>query len=276
MEVPSLTLAKRAEKSFDMSRIMLFGPAVVAILASVVIGVLVVWPKYSEMRRLSESNKTLAETAVKLENKAATLSKMDREELRVQLAAAELLLPSNKSIFTFIRQIEDVRSASGVIITNLSVGSVGKFSSKDSAGSAGADDGAGAAGAPVPPPPGAAGGGQSPNLGDVKSVTMNVSVTSDFDQIFRFLNEVYSLPRVTTVSGLAFTIDRSGLIATTMEINSLWQDRPAQLASVEAPLPELSGGELALLKKVESEGVVGTPVEIPDVPRGKANIFSAN
>ncbi|KKR78302.1 MAG: hypothetical protein UU23_C0001G0066 [Candidatus Curtissbacteria bacterium GW2011_GWA1_40_9] len=105
---------------------------------------------------------------------------------------------------------------------------------------------------------------------------MNLSVTSDFDQIFRFLNEIYLLPRVTTISGLDFTHDRSGLISTTMEINSLWQERPTQLASVEAPLPDLSKSEIALLKKIENDGSVGTPIEIPDVPRGKANIFATN
>lgn len=280
MEMPSISLAKRTEKSFDLSKIMMFAPSIGAVLLSIAIFALVVWPKFTEARQLNEQNKVFEVKAVKLEDKATRLAKLDREQLRVQLAAAELLLPSDKSIFSFIRQIEGVSDNSGVIVGTLNIGKVGEFSPKKQVegNQDGAADASGqAAGTAATPPPLSPTAGEGKiDLGDVEMVTATVSITSNFDQVFTFLNGVYSLPRVSTISGLNFSIDNDGLIGANMEIHSLWQSRPVQLASVEEALPELGSAEVELLRKIEKEGVVGTPVEIPDVPRGKSNIFSDN
>jgi len=270
MVMPTLSVAKKTEKSIDFSKVMLFGPSVVAIAVSVVVGIFVVWPKFGEVGQLKATNKTLEESAVKLEAKARALTVLDKAKLKIQLVAAEQLLPSEKGIFTFIRQIENVRNNSGVVITNLSVGSVGQFSS----GAAPAEGASGEAGAvPVAPPATAQ---IDPALGDVSQVTMTVSLTSDFDQIFRFLNELYALPRVTTVSGLTFSIGEGGSIGTNMDINSLWQESPRELPNIEVPIATLSEAEVALLLKVENGSALAAPVDVPDVPKGKSNIFSAN
>lgn len=272
MEIPTLAVAgKKAERSFDLSKVFLFGPSILAIAISLLIAFLVVWPRFGEAQRLKVSNKTLEETAVKLEAKAEALSRLDQDQLKTQLTAAEQLLPSEKGIFTFIRQIENVRNGSGVVITNLSVGSVGQFSTGSETTVGDSQNGA-----PVPPPSAPPAAGAQPDLGDVSKVTMKVTLTSDFDQIFGFLNQLYALPRVTTVSGLSFSLDQGGLIGTTMDINSLWQELPSELPSVEAPLATISEPEAALLKKVESEGSVASPVVVPDVPKGKTNIFATN
>lgn len=273
MDLPTLAAAKKAEKTLDLSKVMLFGPSAVAIIVSFLVGFFVVWPKFGEVQQLKTTNETLRETAVKLETKAEALSALDKAKLRTQLVAAEQLLPSEKGIFTFITQIENVRNSSGVVITNLSVGSVGQFSASGTTADPAAAQDPNAAPAPVVPsattPADAA-------LGDVSQVTMKVTLTSDFDQIFRFLNELYALPRVTTVGGLTFSIDQGGLIGTNMDINSLWQERPKELPSVEAPVATLAEEEVALLSRVETGIAVAPPVEVPDVPIKKQNIFSPN
>lgn len=276
MELPTLAVAtKRAEKTFDLSKVLLFGPSIFAIVVAFIVAGVVVWPKYQEVQQLKISNKTLEETAVKLESKAAALSALDKEKLRSQLVAADQLLPSEKGIFTFIRQIENVRTNSGVIINNLSVGSVGQFSSGSGEPAEAGTTGSATAPAPAPPPTAQGTPGQV-ELGDVQTVTAKVTISSDFDQIFSFLNQLYGLPRVTSVSGLTFAQDQRGLISTTMDITSLWQELPTQLPSVETPLPDLSSAEIELLAKVQSESSISPPVVVPDVPKNKANIFATN
>lgn len=272
MNLPTLIMPRHGEKSFDLSKVFMFGPSAIAIIASIFIGFLVVWPKYSEIGQLRQSNKTLEETAGKLEDKAQALKSLDRVKLKTQLSAAEQLLPSEKKIFEFIRQVENVRNNTGVVITNLSVGSVGQFKSSNSEK---ADEGAGQNTTPAPAP--AAPPAEGEVDANVNTVTMKVSVSSDFEQIFKFLNELYALPRVTTVKELTFAIDQQGSrLSTSLDINSLWQQLPTDLASVEAPLASLDQAEVDLLAKVESTGAVSAPVVVPDVPKGKLNIFSAN
>lgn len=275
MNLPTFSVAKRTEKSIDFSKVFIFGPSVIAIVASFFIAILVVWPKFNQALTLKEGNKTLAETASNLEQKADALSKLDKVKLKSQLSAAEQLLPSEKNIFTFIRQVENVRNSSGVVITNLSVGTVGQFKAAETGGRQEAQTGAAAVGtsAAVPPP-------AEPNSEEqagVSVVTMKVSVSSDFNQIFQFLNELYALPRVTTIKELSFAIDQqSSQLTTSLDINSLWQPLPTEMASVEAPLASLDQSDVDLLAKVESTGAVSSPVVVPDVPKGKSNIFSVN
>lgn len=267
MDMPTLSIPKKTEKSLDLSKVIMFGPPVAAVVVALLVAFLVVWPKYTQVEQLKVSNETLEENTLKLEEKAGKLAKINRDELKVQRSAAEKLLPSEKDIFVSLRQVESVRNSSGVIINSLSVGAIGQFSSGE--GTQATD-----ASAPPPPTPEAAAGATSADLGDVNAVTIKTTMSSDFDQIFSFLNALYALPRVTTVTALTFSIDQDGLINTSMDINSLWQQLPGEIASVEAPLPSLTAEELDLLKKVNEGSAVAAPVEVPDVPKGKTNIFA--
>lgn len=275
MDVPSFGVAavgKKTERSIDFSKILFFGPSVVAIVVSVLIGVFVVWPKFGEVQELKTTNVNFEETADKLEKKVEALKRLDKNLLTKQLVAAEELLPSEKAIFKFIRLIENVRGNTGVVFTTLSVGTVGQFTSGEEKANAEAG-GAEAGVAPVAPPATAP---ADPSLADVSQVSMKVSIVSDFDQIFKFLNELYALPRVTTVSGLSFAIDQEGRINTNMDISSLWQERPKALPDVEAELATLTEAEIELLSKIETGSTLVPFVEIPESDIGKSNIFSAN
>ncbi|MEK7581332.1 MAG: hypothetical protein AAB512_03540 [Patescibacteria group bacterium] len=270
MNLPALSVSAKGEKAIDLSKILIFAPSVIAIIASVAIGFLVVWPKFNEVLRLKDSNKTLEETAVKLEGKAEALSGFDKTKLRTQLSEAEQLLPSDKSIFTFIRQVEDTRNSSGVVITNLSVGNVGQFKSET-----GNKSSAAAPGEAIPPPPAAAPDTTDPAAAaGVSQVDMKLALTSDYRSILQFLTGIYNLPRVTLVKDLSLSKSADGgQLTTSLSIVSLWQPLPLELASVEAPLGAIDDNEAKLLASVESAGAAA-PAVVPDVPKGKPDIFA--
>lgn len=265
MNMPSFAIPKSTQKSLDLSKLIAFAPSVVAIVASVAIGFFVVWPKFGETLRLQKSNKDLEISAGKLEDKAQALATLDKNKLKSQLGAAEQLLPSEKGIFTFIRQMENVRNDSGVVISNLSVGSVGQFSS----GSETAPSGS----ATAPPPAPAAADSLVTSAG-VSQVDMKLSVSSDYKSVLKFLDAVYALPRVTNIKDLTFGVGTTGQISTNLVVSSMWQALPKDLPAVEAPVVLVSSKNEALLSKVENTGAVSSPVVVPDVPKGKPDIFT--
>lgn len=274
MNLPTLSVgagAKTGSSFAEAGKALIFAPSIIAIAASVLIGFFVVWPKFNEVLKLQQSNKTLEATSVKLSQKAEALSSLDQSALKAQLTSAELLLPSDKNIFPFIRQIEDIRNRSGVVITSLSVGSVGQFNSDTSKPNSGADA---KAGVPAPPPPAAGTDGDIAAAANANAVEMKVSVTSDYRSILQFLNNLYAMARVTTVKDLSFATSQEGQITTTLIISSLWQALPSDLPSVESPLPTLGKAETDLLTRVASSGAVSAPVPVPDVPKGRPDIFT--
>lgn len=272
MNLPTLTVGAgtKTESSIaQVSKFLIFAPSVLAIIVSILIGFIVVWPKFNETLKLEESNKTLEETSVKLNEKASALSGLDQSKLKTQLKSAEFLLPSEKNIFPFIRQIEDIRNRSGVVITSLSVGSVGQFKSDPTK----ADPADSKAGAPVPPPAAGADTDIAASVG-ASVVEMKVSVTSDYRSILQFLNNLYAMARVTTIKDLSFSPNAEGQITTSLVISSLWQPLPSDLASVESPLPVLGDAEIALLAKIDSSGADIVSARIPEGPKGRPDIFT--
>lgn len=272
MNLPSLTIGAgtKAEHSVaQVSKLLVFAPSILAIVASVLIGFFVVWPKFNETLKLKESNKTLEQDAVKLSDKATALSKIDQTKLKSQLTSAEHLLPSDKNIFPFILQIEDIRNKSGVVFTSLSVGAVGQFKNDYAKQSA-----AGAtAGAPPPPPVAGTDSDLAASVG-ANVVDMKVSVTSDYRSILQFLNNLYAMARVTTVKDLSFASSPEGQISTTLAISSLWQPLPSELPDIKSPLPTLGEPETSLLARIESSGASIAELPIPDRPKGRPDIFT--
>lgn len=261
MNLPTLASAAKVEK-LDLSKVIIFAPPAVAILASALIAFFVVWPRFKDVLSLQQGNKALAENAVSLEQKATALASVDRTKLKAQLLAADQLMPSDKNIFNFIGQIEGIRNSSGVVITNLSVGTVGQFGTAK-------NDGSGAA-APTPPPATSA---VDPVLAGASEVQMKLTLTSDYRALFQFLDNVYALPRVAIVKDLSLAAADAQL-TTNMTINALWQALPTELAAVESPLLTLTADQQELLSKIEKSGSSTTTQVVPEVAKGRSDIFT--
>jgi Tfp pilus assembly protein PilO len=260
MNLPTLATGAKVEK-FDITKVILFAPPALAILASVLIAFFVVWPRFNDVLSLQKSNKTLRDNALALEQKATALESLDRSRLKSQLLAANQLVPSDKNIFNFIGQVEETRNSSGVAITNLSVGTVGQFGTAK-------PDASGAA--PSPPP---AGEVTDPSVTGAGEVQMKLSLTSDYRSFLQFLDGVYALPRVVIVKDLSFA-SADSQITTSMTINALWQELPTALAAVESPLLTLTKNQEELLAKIETSGTSTTQTIVPEVPKGRNDIFT--
>lgn len=260
MNLQSITSAAKGEKSMDLSKVIMFAPSGLSIILSLAIAFFIVWPKFSEVLELQKSNKTLSENATKLEEKAIALSSVDRSRLRGQLLAANQLVPSDKNIFNFIGQIEEIRNSTGVAITNLSVGTVGQFGSSKSSSTA----------VPTPPPAATAG---TEGVEGASQVQMKLTMTSDYGSFLRFLDSAYSLPRVVIVKDASIAYSENQL-NTSLTLNALWQELPTDLAPVETPLVRLTSAQEELLSKVETSGLSASPQVIPEVPKGREDIFS--
>ena len=252
----------KIEKSLDVGKFLVFAPPIVAIVASVLVAFFVVWPRFNDVLTLQKTNVTLAQNAESLEGKVTSLAAIDKDKLRIQLSAAEQLVPSEKDIFVFIKQVEEKRDSSGVKISNLSVGSVGQFSSGKAA--------SGDAAAPPPPPTAV---DDAATAAGAEQVQMKLSVSSDYRSILQFLNDLYSLPRVIVIKDVSFS-QAEGQVNTSLTVNGLWQALPTELASIEAPIATLTKDDTELLAKVESSGAVTTPTIVPQVPTNKSDPFS--
>lgn len=260
MNLSTLTAAAKAEKGIDVGKILMFGPPIASIAVSVLIVIFIVWPRFSDVMALQKSNKTLADNAEKLEQKVTQLASLDESKLRSQKDVALELIPSDKEIFKFIGQIEQVRNSSGVAITNLSVGSVGQFGS-------GKPDVLGSA----PPPPSGAG---DISIAGANEVQMKLSVTSDYRSTMQFLNYVYSLPRVVLVKDLSLSSSESQ-ISSSMTINAIWSQMPSELGSIESPLTLLTKSQEEIIQNVQAAGPGSSTNTVePDVATGRDDLFT--
>src|SRR3990167_11005984 len=116
MDLSTVTKATaKAESSLDIAKYTSFVVPAVSIVLSLLVLLLIVWPKFSETLQIRNSNSELAQKVDSLDEKAGILSNLDETELGEQVVAAEQLLPSDKNIFLLISQIEKAAAGSGVL-----------------------------------------------------------------------------------------------------------------------------------------------------------------
>lgn len=273
MNLGNLTLPKRT-LSFDLSKWAGLAAPGTGIVVSFLIIFLVIWPRLNDALQMQKSNKELEVTVASFEEKAQRLASLDKNQLIEQLVAAEQLLPSDKGVFTFIRQVENSANSSGVLLNRIEVvapGLVGTGSPSDSSS------------APPPPPP------QPPSLdsssaqaaGNLASATnFKISVESDYQSFLRFLNIIFSLPRVVTVDDLVITSSalagQPAQIRIALALSAYWKSLPMTLSSVESPIEVLTAPERERLDKVVIvKGPEGAPAAtVPSVPLGRPDLFA--
>lgn len=262
MELPTGAIS-RLTKSTEFFQITVLVTPILAIVVSVAVAIFITWPKFSEVLRLVESNRELVIRVQALEEKAVKLENLaqDQEKLNRELVASEQLLPSNKAVFTLLRQVENAAATSGVLIgrTEIAPGSI-----SDNQASSGQSPLTGTAGDVAP------------------KLVLKADLTSDYRSFLAFLTNILSLARVVSIGDLSLAASTSGeqatQVRTAMAINAYWQPLPGELASVETPIDDLTSTEEALLSKVSLTGSIGeapaAPVTIPAVPIGKVDLFA--
>ena len=258
MNLPTLALPKVSE-GLDVRGLSLIAP-VGGLIASLVIIFMIVWPKYNQIKELKVSNDDLVQRAGKLEEKAAILTSLDATSLEKQLAAAEAILPSEKDVFTFIRQIESAARASGVLLNRVEAvtGSI-----NDSVGSV-----------PVAPPPtGAFDISGSGLAGLAPKIQARLSLTGSYRSLLQFLSSMYGAARTVTINDIAIASAGEGQVRISLTIDAYWKQLPTDLGSIEKVVVKLTNSESALLDSVVSQDLTSGP-SVPEVPLGRSDLFA--
>ena len=252
----------------DISRYTGLATPAVAVAVSVIVAVLVTWPKFSEVLKLRTSNTELEVRLSSLREKAAVLERLsgDRADLELQLAHSEQLLPSDKNIFSVISLVEQVSGSSGVLLNRLEV-SPGAIGTASPGAASAVPQAAPAAGSPADLAP---------------KVSLKLAVTSDYSSFLRFANQLLSFPRVVSISDLSLASSGSSgqayQIRSSFTLNAFWQPLPTELASVESPVEVLTNDEKELLSGVEFSGSLQTTPSgeggVQTIPTGKTDIFA--
>ena len=232
----------------------------VAIVVSIGVVFLVTWPRFTEVLKLRGANKQLVQQAEKLALKTQKLEGLDESKLDLQLGAAEQLLPSDKGVFTFIRQIEQAGNASGVLLSRIDVtpGLVGQAGNQPQTS--------------VP----AQQGGEVQEA--APKIQVRILASSDYRSLLLFLSRILAASRIATIGdlGISAGTSSSGAIQlrSAFTINAYWQSLPTQLSSVESEIEELTSDEETLLAKVNQAPSFAKIPSVPVVPLGKSDLFT--
>ena len=205
---------------------------------------------------LQKNNESLLKRVEIIEQKVAVLENLNHDELKDQLVSGEQLLPSESNIFSVLRQVEDTSNRTGILLNTIqtNVGTVNR--------------GRGSENVPVAATAASA---------NIPSVTISLSIVSDYQPLLNFLSSVYSFSRVVAIDQITISAGRGddgAQLNVTFAIKAFWKEMPQNLGSVEAPIVELTAVEEKRLSDVKSPEVVES-VPVPTVPTGRKNPFEA-
>jgi len=256
MNLSSITLPKIGDEA-EISKWMGLAAPVGAIIISGVIIVLILWPKFTQIVQLRNDNKQLAIRVESLKAKADKLARLDREDLDIKLGIVEQLLPSDKGVFTLVKQIEETSGASGILLNKIDL-APGSLKGVGEKGASTATAGTEGDSAP--------------------SIQLRVLLTGDYRSFEQFLKNIFSISRVLSVRDLSLSSSASSAgegtqVRTSLTIHAYWLPLPKELDSIESEIEDLTAEELLTLEQIRSTGFISPPV-IPAVPTGKGDLFS--
>lgn len=271
MNLPTLPVLGTLTK-VDFSRVQtVFAPAG-AVIVSLVVLIFVVWPKFGQAFSIRAENEQLVDRISLVSDKVQILESLDKNILKQQLVASEGLLPSDKAVFTFIRQVENSASASGVVLSKVDA-APGAVS--------GAGQTTGMAAAPGPTPSGLAvpaAGGESAE--PAAKIQVKVLVTSDYKSLVNFIERISALARISSVRDLTVaSTSASGEAAplrSSIVIDAYYRILPRELGSIESPVEDLTAEEEKILARVRQIAVSEPtlPTVTPVSPGGRSDLFA--
>lgn len=265
MNLPKVSTNLKATKKFDVSKILTYGVPIGAIGISLFILVFLVWPKLNEALNIRSSNVELTTRIAALAAKIDVLATLDQSALSAKLGLSEAILPSDKFVFAFVRQIEALSLKNGVILNKVDV------------------------------VPGLLGTGADVSAGGVSAaavltnevapkIQVRIAILCDYNSFINFLSGLYALPRIVSVGDLsvtnsASTAGGSSTLSASMVVNAYYKPLPSKLGSIETPVSNLKPDEVEILSRaavfLESSGsATPDPNEVPSVPTGRSDLFS--
>ncbi|MCR4324119.1 MAG: type 4a pilus biogenesis protein PilO [Candidatus Curtissbacteria bacterium] len=248
MNMPAVGNVK-ALKVLEDSHIASFLAPIGAILTCFLVLFFLVRPKVIETVSIRSMNDELVAKSQALVVKAELLSTLDTAVLDDQVRRAELVLPSDKAIFSLIRQIELAAGANGILLDGIDLVAVP----------------AGQAQAPLP-------------AGKVElapKVQVKVTTSSNYASFLSFLRTLFSTSRIVGISDLNLLTETTGDTSTLksiITIDAYWRALPEQLASIETPVEAVDAAELQILQRVVA--VPEASAAAAPLPTGRSDLFS--
>lgn len=257
MNLPSLPVNLKIAKSGDIARLGTFGAPAGAVLVCAIVLILVVWPKMSQALKIRATNAEFSSRIAAFSTKLSILSSLDEKQLESQLGSAEQILPSDKAVFSFVRQIEAASSKNGVILDKVDV-APGILSGADS------EIAVPSAGVVVEAAP---------------KIQVKISIQSDYRAFLSFFRDLYSVPRVIGIRDLSIssgTGENGNILSSSFVVDAYWKSLPTELGSIESPVVDLTSEEKKMLESVKAVEVASgaTSSAVPAVPTGRSDLFA--
>ena len=267
MNLPNISALKLGT-GFDTSRITTMAAPIGAMIVSVLVLIFIVWPKITGVLALRSANEDLAVRTQNLASKVQILSSLDKVELTSDVGYAEQLLPSDKGVFSIIRQVELSAGSSGVVLNKVDVtpGSLNQDDTSSAAVGNAAQQGA----------------KSGETVDSAPKIQLKVAITSDYSSFLNFLANISSIVRVISIRDLTLSSSSSpgetAPLRTNVVINAYWKPLPTKLGQVESPVSKLTDSELARLAKAKNAAVenpiAASSSAVPQVPTGRSDLFA--
>lgn len=190
-------------------------------------------PSLQKTIMLIEDIRTLGEEVDRIQDKLNVLQSLDSTELENASVDVLAAVPSDKSIETLLSTVEAVANKNGMVISDLSIESIGTFSS-------------GSAGLQVKP--------------EGIILTETVSLKGEITQIRNFLSDCLRVRRLLRIKSLELSaVPKSTDMTARLGIEVFYLPLPTTIGKASDPLKPFSEQELSTLAKIRSYPIAYAP-----------------
>jgi Tfp pilus assembly protein PilO len=224
------------------------------IFVAVYTAVAFIYPAVEQIKIAREENAVLEDRRQKLAAKAEILAKVSEAELKTDLAAAEISLPTDKNPSGIIFGLETLAASAGAKLTGFST-VVGKLAT-----------------ASAVPLPESSSPAEAPALKEsefpfqVKYLSVELGLAGDYEQIRSFVNSLLPVNRLLGVEKISLDEKDKKLI-----LMVFYQPLLRTLGDVASPVEDITPEERTFLRQA-AEYRLATP-PLLDLPTGKQNPF---
>lgn len=201
--------------------------------------VMVIYPQISKYIANKEAEHMTENKIQLLEDKTRILEDLDDDDLARKVELSLLALPSDPALSSMIGVIQRLTGQAGITVISIQFG-------------------------------------QSPSVSNQASgFTLKMEVIGPKPSISQLLDSIEGYPRVMKIGTIELATQSQDIVNATLTIDVFYSEMPTQLGAIDAPLPELSSQEEAILLSLEKESGGSTTLEKPIlVPKGKADPFN--
>ena len=236
--------------ALDFNRLKIYFVPLLFIIGSILTGLMLIFPTVEQTLVVRSETAILEEKRAKLSAKAQVLEGVNENGLKGDLAAAEISLPTDKSVSGIIFGLETLAASAGATLTGFST-EVGKISTP--AARLATESAVTETEELVLPY-------------EVKNIKVEAQILGDYDSIQNFLTQINKVNRLIGLDSVKFDKDTGKIV-----LLVFYQPRASNLGAVESPVEDITAAERNFLRQA-AQYTLATP-ELENLPTGKVNPF---